>query len=101
MAAIGAQLRKKGLTPVDAAGDLEVHFLAGVARGYDVVSHGYGPRWGAGRGNAQVRAVASDELDPQISPADRESRLAAVAEKMFHDFPPGHDLLGRWPGAGA
>jgi len=30
----------------------------------------------------------------------RESRLAAVAEKMFHDFPPRHDLLRRWPGAG-
>jgi hypothetical protein len=109
MAAVDAQLRKKGLTPVESGGDLEVHFLTGVSRAYDVTSYGHGPRWG-GRGNAQVRAVgvgslvidlvdprkkelawramASDELDPGMSPADRESRLAEVAEKMFRDYPP-------------
>lgn len=72
--------------------------------------YGHGPRWGGTRNNTQVRsvgvgslvidlidprkkelawrAVASDELDPNISTVDREARLAAVAEKMFHDFPP-------------
>jgi hypothetical protein len=108
VAAVDAELRKKGLTRVDARGDLEVHFQTNVSRGYDVASSGYGPR--LGRGTAQLRAVgvgslvvdlvdarkkelawravASDNLDPEISPADRESRIAEVAEKIFRDFPP-------------
>jgi Domain of unknown function (DUF4136) len=110
VAAVDAELRKKGLTRVDERGDLELRFHTSVSRGYDVVSYGHGPYRLGGSRNARVRAVgvgsltldlidarkkelawravASDELDPEISVEDRESHLAAVAEKMFRDFPP-------------
>jgi hypothetical protein len=109
-AAVDAQLRKKGLTPVATSGDLVVHLQTGVTRGYDVASTAYGPRFGMARGSAQVRpvstgslvvdlvdahtkelawrAVSSDEIDPRISPEDRASRIAEVTKTMFREFPP-------------
>jgi hypothetical protein len=105
--AVDGQLQKKGLTRVHGGGELEVHFRVETGRGYDVASSGAGPRW---RGaNAQLRAVstgslvvdlvdrrtnelvwravARDEIDPDVSGEARAERLRAVAEKMFQDFP--------------
>jgi hypothetical protein len=110
VAAVDAELRKKGLRPVPTAGDLEVAFHVALSRGYDVTSYGYPPRLRSAHGTAQVRAVdagslivdlvdprtkelawraiASDDLDADASAAGRDARIAAVAEKMFADFPP-------------
>ena len=114
-AALESELSKRGLTRNEANPDLWVAVHVRLSKETQVTTtggYGYGYRWRGGVSTAKVeqipvgalivdmvdanqkelvwRGMASDTLNPEKSPEEKDKALREALAKMFENYPPRH-----------
>ena len=114
-AALESELSKRGLTRDEANPDLRVAVHVRLSKETQVTTtggYGYGYRWRGGVSTAKVeqipvgslivdladakqkelvwRGMATDTLNPEKSPEEKEKALREALAKMFENYPPRH-----------